>query len=188
LSHLFYHLASHPDVVEKLREELKPLMEADGEVSHVKIQEAAYLNGCINEALRLNPPVPCGVFRKTPKEGVYIGETFVDGDTVIQMPGYVMARDEKIYPRSLEFLPQRWGSNPELIQHKDAFQPFSSGPFGCIGKNLAYMEVRTLTSRLVMDFDVSFAPQEDGTRLLMKTREHFTLGLAPLELIFTKRK
>ena len=204
LSHLFYHLASHPDVVKKLREEVTPLMEADGGVSHVKIQEAQYLNGCINEALRLNPPVPCGVFRKTPKEGVYIGQTFIPGDTVIQMPGYVMARggrrtsistqsmltcdaDETIYPRPLEFIPERWYSKPELILHKDAFQPFSSGPFGCIGKNLALMEIRTLASRMIMKFDVAFAPGEDGTRLLMETTEHFTLGLGPMDLIFTSR-
>ena len=38
-----------------------------------------------------------------------------------------------------------------------------------------------------MNFDVRFAPGEDGTRLLEKTREHFTLGLAPLDLVFTKR-
>lgn len=94
LSHLFYHLAKHPDVMDKLRKEVKPLMEADGNVNHVKIQDAQYLNGCINEALRLNPPVPCGVFRKTPEEGVCIGETFIEGNTVIQMPGYVMARGE----------------------------------------------------------------------------------------------
>lgn len=92
LSHLFYHLASHPNVVKKLREEIGPFMEADAEVNHVKIQDAQYLNGCINEALRLNPPVPCGVFRQTPKEGVYIGDTFIPGNTIIQMPGYVMAR------------------------------------------------------------------------------------------------
>jgi hypothetical protein len=49
------------------------------------------------------------------------------------------------------------------------------------------MEIRTLTSRMIMNFDVRFAPGEDGTRLLEKTREHFTLGLAPLDLVFTKR-
>ena len=95
--------------------------------------------------------------------------------------------DEAIYPRPLEFIPERWYSKPELILHKDAFQPFSSGPFGCIGKNLALMEIRTLTSRMIMKFDVAFAPGEDGKRLLMETTEHFTLGLGPMDLIFTSR-
>jgi len=75
-----------------------------------------------------------------------------------------------------------------MIKHKDAFQAFSSGPYGCIGKNLAYMEIRLLTAQLVMTFDVSFAPGEDGSRLLEKSTDHFTMGLADLDLVFTKRK
>lgn len=94
LTHMSYYLAGHPDMVETIRKEVEPMMDANGSVSYVKTQDAHYLNGCIHEALRLHPPVPCGVFRQTPKEGVFIGETFVEGNTVIQMPGYVMARGE----------------------------------------------------------------------------------------------
>lgn len=83
LSYVFYHLASHPGVLKKLRQEVEPMMEADGGVSHVKVQKAQYLNGCINEALRLNPPVPAGVFRKTPREGVHIGGTLIAGNIII---------------------------------------------------------------------------------------------------------
>ena len=111
LTHLFYHLAKNPEAVDKLRKEVEPLMEANGEVSHVKIQDAPYLNGCINEALRLNPPVPCGVFRKTPKEGAYIGEQFIPGNTVIQMPGYVMARGKDF---SLFFKPYEYSLSMQM--------------------------------------------------------------------------
>ena len=85
-------------------------------------------------------------------------------------------------------MPERWYSKPEMVKHKDAFQPFSSGPYGCIGKNLAYMEIRLLTAQLVMAYDVAFAPGEDGSRLLGQSRDHFTIGLADLDLVFTKRK
>lgn len=99
LVHLFYHLASKPHIVEKLREELSPLVPPDGsEFEHKKIQDAAFLNGCINETLRLNPPVPSGVFRKTPREGIQIGETYVPGNTVIQIPGYVMGHGMTTLP------------------------------------------------------------------------------------------
>lgn len=74
-----------------------------------------------------------------------------------------------------------------MIKHKDAFAPFSTGPFGCIGKNLAYMEVRTITAQLVDQFDVSLAPGEDGKKLLMKSTDHFTMGLEGLNLIFKRR-
>ena len=96
--------------------------------------------------------------------------------------------DPKNFPRPLELIPERWYSRPELILQKDAWQPFSSGPFGCIGKNLALMELRTLVSKLVKEFDIAFAPGEDGTKLLTETTEHFTLGVAPLNLVFSKRQ
>lgn len=86
------------------------------------------------------------------------------------------------------FIPERWYSKPELILHKDAFIPFSTGPFGCIGKNLAYMEMRTLTAQIVMKFDVSLAPGEDGERLLRGSRDHFTMHLEELRLCFTERE
>lgn len=90
LTHLFYHLAAEPSITQKLRHELRGLLGDDVQVNHLKIQDAPFLNGCINETLRLNPPIPSGVFRKTPKEGVYVGETFIPGNTHIQMPGFVM--------------------------------------------------------------------------------------------------
>ena len=44
------------------------------------------------------------------------------------------------------------------MKQKEAFAPFSAGPFGCIGKNLALMELRTLTTRLVFAYDMKLAP------------------------------
>ena len=85
LVHLFYWLAKDQELVGRLREEL-----GDEQEGHQKIRDAELLNGCIYEALRLNPPVPSGVFRNTPKEGIEINGTFIPGNTCIQMPGYVM--------------------------------------------------------------------------------------------------
>ena len=94
LVHLFYHLAKEPSVVQRLREELGPLVEKDGGVRHAKIVDAPLLNGVINETLRLHPPVPSGVFRNTPPEGIYVKDTFVPGNTTVRMPGWAMARGE----------------------------------------------------------------------------------------------
>jgi cytochrome P450 len=91
LTFLFYHLAQEPEVVAKIREELRPLTQ-NTDWHDKDIQHAAYLNGAINEALRLHPPVPSGVQRTTPKEGMHIGETFIPGGTNYWMPQYVMGR------------------------------------------------------------------------------------------------
>ncbi|KAF2725012.1 putative cytochrome P450 [Polychaeton citri CBS 116435] len=187
LTHLFFHIACNLDWQDLLRDEIRK--HTDGKpILDQAIRDGPILNGMINEALRLNPPVPSGVFRKTPPEGVTIGQTFVPGETVIQMPQYAIGHDEDSYERCEEFLPQRWYGDENLIKHKDAFSPFSSGPFGCIGKNLAYMEIRTVTARILDKFNVALAPGEDGTELLTKSVDHFTVGLGDLWLCFTRRQ
>ena len=45
-----------------------------------------------------------------------------------------------------------------------------------------------MTARVVSEFDVEFAPGEDGSGLMEKSRDVFTMELAPMELVFTKRK
>lgn len=188
LTHVFHYLAKDPSQVEKLRTELTPLLEADGSVSHTKIQNADHLNGCINEALRLNPAVPSAVHRMTPPEGLDVGGTHIPGGMDVFCPQYVISRNEEAYTRAYEFYPERWYSEPDMIKNKTCFAPFSIGVYGCIGKPLALLEMRTLIAKLVMKYDVAFAPGEDGKALMEDTKDHFTLGLADLNLTFQPRK
>lgn len=213
-TYMFYHLAQNPECVKKLREELDPLTQ--GEWQEKDIRGAQYLNGCINEALRLHPPVPSGVNRLTPPEGLTVGDVHIPGNVTFFTPQYVMGRgqylinpsqpnppkkktpftnqktpilDPSIYTSPNTFLPERWfdASASSTIKHKDAFTPFSAGPFGCIGKNLALMELRTLTTKLVKKFDLKLADHEDGERLLKQTKDHFTVDLGDLEVCFWER-
>jgi len=78
MTFLFYELAKHPEEVKKLREELRPLTRAR-DWSDKDIKNAQHLNGAINESLRMYPPVPSGVQRVTPKEGMHVGEIYIPG-------------------------------------------------------------------------------------------------------------
>ncbi|KAK5677365.1 hypothetical protein LTS10_009935 [Elasticomyces elasticus] len=181
LTYLFYLLADRPEEVKKLRDELRPLT-SNPEWSDKDIKNASHLNGAINESLRMHPPVPSGVQRITPEEGLQVGETFIPGGIHFWVPMYPMGRDESIYEKALDFCPERWYSKPDMIKHKSAFAPFSTGPEGCI---VAYIELRTVVTRLILEFDVSFAPGEDGKRLMNDTKDHFTLTVGELDLVFT---
>ncbi|SMQ55629.1 unnamed protein product [Zymoseptoria tritici ST99CH_1A5] len=184
LTFLFYYLAADPSQQEKLREELKPLINSE-KWSDKDIQNAQHLNGAIDEALRLHPPVPSGLMRQTPAEGVQIGEVFIPGKVDFFTPLYPMGRDETIYEDAESFVPERWYSRSEMVKHPDAFAPFSMGPFNCIGKNLARMELRTLTATILLKYNVAFAPGEDGTMLKDKLRDHFVVSPGELNLVFT---
>jgi hypothetical protein len=95
LTYIMYHLAKAPQLVEKLRGELREINYLPGSETEVRdIQDAKYLNGVINEALRLHPAVPSGLLRLTPPEGLYIEGTFIPGGVTISSPLYSMGRRE----------------------------------------------------------------------------------------------
>lgn len=58
------------------------------------------------------------------------------------------------------------------------------GPYGCIGKPLALMELRTVIATLVTRFDVDFAPNVIPEEYLLQTKDEFVLHPAELKLVF----
>lgn len=92
LVYMFYHLAQNPSIASKARDELKALFNEDGSFNHREAMHNEYVNGIINETLRLHPPVPSGLQRLTPPEGLKVGETFIPGDTTVWCPQYTLGR------------------------------------------------------------------------------------------------
>jgi cytochrome P450 len=74
-----------------------------------------------------------------------------------------------------------------LVIDKSAWFPFINGRYACIGKQLALSELRVVVAKLVLEFDIDFAPGEDGTTLLEDSRDVFTVTCAKLNLTFTPR-
>ena len=94
----------------------------------------------------------------------------------------------KAFAKPDEFIPERWTTQPDLIVDKAGFFPFLIGPFSCIGRQLALRELRVVTAKLVLGFDVSLAPGEDGYSLFNETCDNFTLTMGRLELCFKERR
>ncbi|BCS18635.1 cytochrome P450 [Aspergillus puulaauensis] len=190
LSAIFYELARHPEEIKKLRAELEAFVgegENKYEFLNSKIAHLNHLNGVINEVLRLYPAVPSALQRKTPPEGIVVDGVHVPGDTHVYCPLYVVGRSELAYAQPDEFIPERWYSRPELVRHKSAFAPFSLGPFNCIGRPLALINLRDTLAQLIMEFDVEFAPGEDGARFLGDAKDNFVFYAGEVDLLFTPR-
>ncbi|KAF2243918.1 cytochrome P450 monooxygenase-like protein, partial [Trematosphaeria pertusa] len=153
LAFLFYHLALLPVHIAKLRDELSGVDITDNNT----LQGLPHLNALINETLRLYPPVPSAPLRQTPPEGLRIGEKFIPGNVVISTPLWSLGRLESSYVRASEFLPERWYKGSDMIKDARGFAPFSSGAHSCLGKQLAHIELRLVTARLVTQYDFAFA-------------------------------
>ncbi|CAG8976987.1 hypothetical protein HYALB_00009781 [Hymenoscyphus albidus] len=186
-SYLFYYLARYPEVQEKLFQELKQYYHPGTDAEFRDLANAPYLNGVIMEVLRLNPPVPGGILRKTPSEGITVGDTFIPGGVTVSACLWTISRLESCYEKPLEFVPERWGEKPEMVLNKNAFAAFSLGPMACVGRQFAMMELRNLTSRIISEFSVQFAPGEDGSAIMNEWHESFTMHVESLMLQFKRR-
>ncbi|KAJ6012324.1 hypothetical protein N7522_002679 [Penicillium canescens] len=184
LSHLWFHLAGDKSLTQKLQKEIDALEELnDDAISKIDLLDAA-----IYETLRMHPAVPSGLQRVTPPEGMTIGKTYIPGNTIVQVPFYTMFRDPRAFERPTEFIAERWTTSPELVKDKSVFIPFNTGPWACVGRRLALMELRRVTTELLIRFDISFAPDKANDTFLEDGRDMFTLAAAPLFLNFTKRQ
>lgn len=100
---IFYLLARHPEKLEILQREIDGLFQPGEQVSYNKLtKEAPFLQGCINEALRLYPAVPSGLQRVTPPGGLHIAGRWIPGETIVSTPNYSLHRG-MLYPTLMIF-------------------------------------------------------------------------------------
>jgi len=66
-----------------------------------------------------------------------------------------MYRNPSYFSRVDEYIPERWMGDPAFAKdNRAALQPFSYGPRNCIGRNLAYVEMRLCLARILFSFDI----------------------------------
>ena len=68
------------------------------------------------------------------------------------------------------------------------FYAIKIGRYNCVGRSLAYMEMRYVTALLALEFDFEFAPGESGERVEGEMKDQFTSNPGPLKLVFKKRQ
>lgn len=61
------------------------------------------------------------------------------------------------------------------------------GPYGCIGRPLALMQIRLVIADAISRFDIAFPPGQDGSDFIDNTKDRFTWGLADLNICFRAR-
>ncbi|KAJ9660480.1 hypothetical protein H2201_006902 [Coniosporium apollinis] len=155
LSGCTYLLLKNPDVMQKLVEHVRSSFNSEDEIDLISVGKLEYMLAVLDETLRLYPPVPAQSNRVVPGDGAIICGKWVPGGTSVAVQQYASCRLESNFSRADEFLPQRWLGDSEFA--KDArviSQPFSLGPRSCIGRQLAYAEMRLILARILWNFDL----------------------------------
>jgi len=161
LSSAIYFLLKNPEVMSKLVAEIRSGFKDPSEINFISISKQKYTLACLNETLRLFPPVPSGLSRVVPRDGDLIDGKWVSGGTHVSVLQLAANTSESNWLRPFDFIPERWMDDPRFI-HDDqsAMQSFSTGPRNCIGKNLAYIEMRLVLTRLLWEFDIELVNEQ----------------------------
>ncbi|KAI2616903.1 cytochrome P450 [Hypomontagnella submonticulosa] len=153
-----YHLLTKPELLKKLTDEVNQAVDSSGQLpAWSTLEKLPYLGAVIFEGLRLAYGVGSRTARIAPDEDlVYHGEWTPKGskkpvtvDYVIPrgfpigMSSYITHHDERIYPDSHSFIPERW-LDEKMQRRKDlerSMISFSKGSRSCLGMNLAFCEL-----------------------------------------------
>lgn len=149
LTNIFFHLARHPVVWTKLRQELleqKILDASSAEIDFACLKRLKYLQYVMNETFRLNPAI--GIISRValrdttlPTGGGGSGASpiYIRRGDVLSINLYVLHRRTDIYGDDADkFSPQRW---EHLRPRQWSYLPFGGGPRICPGQQLALAEV-----------------------------------------------
>ena len=77
LSGVTYLLLKHPAVLQKLVEEVRSTFSSESEIDLIGVNKLTYMLACLDEAIRMYPPVPGSFPRDVPAGGEHIGDRYV---------------------------------------------------------------------------------------------------------------
>ena len=137
LSFTLHLLAKHPDIQEKLHKEVSAVDWEAGDLI-AELPKLQYTKQCIEEALRLFPPVYV-IDRVTVKEDK-AGKLMFPRDTLVLLSIFELHRSRKHWEDPEKFNPERFAPERKKDFTK-VYYPFGGGPRMCVGNNFAMYEM-----------------------------------------------
>ena len=163
LSGATYYLLRNPEVMDKLKTEIRSSFKSEKDITFAAVSQLPYLLAVLNETLRIYPPVAAKLPRVVPPEGAIVDGRFVPGGMWVSVCHWAAYHSAHNFRDPDKFVPERWMGDARYEGDKvDAWQPFSFGPRNCIGRNLAYMEMRLILARLIWGFDLELCEESNG--------------------------
>jgi cytochrome P450 len=152
LTWTLYLLARHPDVQDRLAEEVSTVLQGQ-EPGYADLERLPYTAMVFNEALRLYPPAWI-MARDAIGNDVIEGWRVPAGSLVFLSP-YVTHRLPELWENPLRFDPLRFSPESSSRRPRFAYFPFGGGQRQCLGKNFALVEARLALPLMIQRFRFS---------------------------------
>lgn len=144
-------LALHPEIQDRVYAEV--FDDKDGLSLINEIAEYTYTKQCIEEAMRLYPPVYFSD-RVVIEDDVYNNLKLKKGNTIL-ISFFEIHRHKDFWSNPDQFNPDRFGIDVDKKQYSDHYFPFGAGPRMCIGNNFAMYEMVLTISNMVKKYKVN---------------------------------
>jgi cytochrome P450 len=155
LSWTWYLLSQHPDVEQKLHQELRQVL--DGRTPQLEdLPRLPYADKVVKESMRLYPPA-WSLARTVTKEIDLAGYCLPVGANVVMSP-WILHRDPRFFEQPEQFNPERWTAETAQRLPRFAYFPFGGGPRLCIGASFAIMEAHLLLATIAQRFQLRLLP------------------------------
>ncbi|KAF8691943.1 hypothetical protein AX14_002699 [Amanita brunnescens Koide BX004] len=194
ITHSLYNLATYPEYVQPLREEVEAVIQEQG-WSKASITKMTKLDSFIKETMRLSPNAAFSMRRKAIKDFIFSDGTIIpagnrlsvaipcihtDPDNYVDPETFDGLRFEKM--RGKEGEPK---SKHSLVSLDLDYLLFSHGRHACPGRFFAVNEIKAMLAHILLNYDVKLA--NDGGR-----PDNMWLGRASFantkaEVLFRKR-
>ncbi|CAG9771770.1 unnamed protein product [Ceutorhynchus assimilis] len=152
ISSALFLLANHPDVQKKVRDEQREIFgeNRDRPVTFQDFRDMKYLELVIKETVRMYPSVPL-IGRLATGNIDYKGHIIPKG-SMITLFIYGINRDPDYYEKPEEFNPERFLDSTGKLPY--SYIPFSAGPRNCIGQRFAVLEMKSVISGIIKNFEL----------------------------------
>lgn len=177
LTFTLYLLAKHPDVQQKVFQEISEIESQPSETVD-QLQKMTYINAVLNESMRLYPPAWI-VDRQNVADDT-LASYHIKKGTLIGISLYELHRNTKYWKNPDEFNPERF-LGEEKKHSMQYFYPFGAGPRMCIGTGFAIYEMCLTIFKIVKKYEIKPVSGEVQFNPLV------TLKPVGVEVLFAKR-
>ncbi|MBX5469365.1 MAG: cytochrome P450 [Thermoleophilaceae bacterium] len=155
---LFYELARHPQVLQRLLDEQDRVLGG-------RLPTAAELMGgealpelemALDETLRLYPPAWIGP--RMNREAFELHGVRVPARSYVNYSSWVSHHLPEVFPEPEAFVPERFAPEAKAALPKGAYVPFGGGSRTCIGMRFGQLEIKTIATLVLQRFRLELRP------------------------------
>ena len=154
-------LSCHPEVQEKVQEELDRVCGRGVDVTWDKSDQLPYTMAIVKEVQRFADIAPTGLMHKTVCDATLQGY-HLPANTLIMANFTSCHQSTEFWKHPEKFHPEHFLENGKLIENKEGFMPYGLGTRICPGMKLADMELFLILSNILSSYQLVMVEGDDG--------------------------